>query len=445
MTAVARRSDIDRIPPHNLQAEMAVLGSILVDKELFDVVEEIVRPSDFYAHVHESIYGALLDLYHRDMAAPIDRIVLTEELRTRGQLERVGGPSYLSALMDTVQTAGSARYYATIVHEKAVLRSLIHAGTQVTALGYEGEQDVKAALSEAQQLVLGIDEHDADLSVQHVRDLACELFNLLTGPPIYGISTGLRYVDELLGGLRPGYVYTLAARPGMGKTSMALGWALAGARYAQRFNRGVVSYYSLEMPGIDIMGSLASMDSGVDRRLFRDGGLTGADKDRVSQALSAVASAPLQVYTGVSLISQIRARSRRDCRHHGLALIAIDYAQLLYSDSRRMWTNRNEELSDVSRQIKLMALELGVPVVLLSQLNRGIETRAQKRPTLSDLRDTGAWEQDSDVVAFIDRPVCYDSSRHPYEAQLQIAKHRLGKLADLDLEFIGECVAFRDP
>ncbi|MBV8374031.1 MAG: AAA family ATPase, partial [Candidatus Eremiobacteraeota bacterium] len=266
---------VDRIPPHNLEAEMAVLGSILVDKNMMEIVDEILRPGDFYAHVHETIYDGLAELYRSDPRGPLDRIVLAEELRRRDVLERVGGLSYISALMETVQTAGSARYYATIVHEKAILRSLIHAGTEVTQNGFEGEEDVAEALERSQQLVFGIGQRGVTQFVQ-AKELLKDAFDNIdrlfhARGNRTGLTSGYLRIDEMTGGFQPGNFVIIAARPGMGKTSFALNMAVAAAR-----DEGLpIAFFSLEMSNDELIQRLICSEARISMHDVRRGNIKG--------------------------------------------------------------------------------------------------------------------------------------------------------------------------
>ena len=266
---------IDRIPPHNLEAEMAVLGSILVDREMMEVVDEILRPGDFYAHVHETIYDALLEIHRNDPRAPIDKIVLAEELRSRDVLERVGGISYISALMDTVQSAASARYYATIVHEKAILRSLIHAGTEITQNGYEGEENVTEALERSQQMVYNIGQRGVTQFVQ-AKELLKEAFENIdrlfhARGNRTGLTSGFTRIDEMTAGFQAGNFIIVAARPGMGKTSFALNMAVAAAR-----EEGLpIAFFSLEMSNEELIQRLICAEARISMHDVRRGNIKG--------------------------------------------------------------------------------------------------------------------------------------------------------------------------
>ncbi|HEY6327080.1 MAG TPA: replicative DNA helicase [Candidatus Cybelea sp.] len=387
MTAQPLPSTIDRIPPHNLEAEMAVLGSVLVDREMFAAVGEIVRPSDFYAHVHETIFGVLYELYER--GEPLDKITVGEELRRRNVLERVGGLSYISALMDTVQTAASARYYATIVREKSVLRSLIHAGTEITQLGYEGEVDVPAALDRSEQLVYTIGERRGVTEFMPVSRLMKDAFDHIDRlfhqrGDRTGLTSGYRDVDTMTTGFQPGNFVIIAARPGMGKTSFALNMAVAAARVEAQ----PIAFFSLEMSNSELIQRLICAEARISMNDMRRGNIKPHQWEDISRAMGELNELPIYLDDlGALTISDVRSRCRRLKSTVGLAAIFIDYLQLVRPAALTRNTNRNEELSEICRSLKMTAKDLAVPIIALAQLNRGVEIRSEKRPMLADLRD----------------------------------------------------------
>ena len=446
MGARALPHSIDRIPPHNLEAEMAVLGSILVDKDMMEVVDEIVRPGDFYAHVHETIYNALLDIYRNDPRAPIDKIVLAEELRRRDALERVGGLSYISALMDTVQTAASARYYATIVHEKAILRSLIHAGTEITQHGFEGEEDVTEALERSQQLVYGIGQRGVT-QFKQAKDLLKDAFDNIdrlfhARGNRTGLTSGFQKIDEMTGGFQPGNFIIIAARPGMGKTSFALNMAVAAAREEE----SPIAFFSLEMSNEELISRLICTEARISMHNVRRGNIKGDQWEDISRAMGRLNELPLYLdETGGLSVSDIRHRCRRLKSLTGrLGAVFVDYLQLLRPAAASRNANRNEEISEICRTLKVTAKDLGVPIVALAQLNRGVETRTDKRPMLADLRDSGSLEAEADVVAFLYRESYYqkEQSADADKTDFIIAKHRNGPVGPVPLRFQQEYTLF---
>ena len=438
MSAQPVPSPIDRIPPHNLEAEMALLGSILVDKAMLGEVGQLLRPGDFYAHVHETIYAVLLHLFEHD--EPIDKITVSEELRNRNALERVGGLPYVSALMDTVQSAASARYYATIVHEKAALRALIGAGTQVTQLGYEGEEDVAGALDRAQQLVYAIGEERGEKEFKPVKSLLKDAFDNIDR--LYqlrggrtGLTSGFADIDSLTAGFQPGNFIIVAARPGIGKTSFALNMAVAAARESS----DPIAFFSLEMSNNELIQRLICSEARISMNAMRKGEIAGHQWEDISHAMETLNH--LSIYLddlGALTVGDVRNRCRllKKASGSNLGAIFIDYLQLMRPSLLTRNVNRNEELSEICRTLKVTAKELEVPIVALAQLNRAVEMRQDKRPMLSDLRDSGSIEQEADVVAFLFREGFYNpETADPDLTEFIIAKQRNGPTGSAKLRF----------
>jgi replicative DNA helicase len=443
MSVAPLHSTIDRIPPNNLEAEMAVLGSVLVDREMLAAVGEIVRPADFYAHVHETIFAVLVDLYER--GEPVDKITVAEDLRRRNLLDRVGGISYISALMDTVQSAGSARYYATIVREKSVLRSLIHAGSEITSLGYEGEEDVATALDRSEQMVYSIGERRGITEFMPVSRLMKDAFDHIDRlfhmrGDRTGLTSGFHDIDQMTTGFQPGNFVIIAARPGMGKTSFALNMAVAAAREASE----PIAFFSLEMSNNELIQRLICAEARISMNDMRRGNIKQHQWEDISRAMGTLNE--LAIYLddlGALTVSDVRSRCRRLKSTVGLAAIFIDYLQLLRPGVLARNSNRNEELSEICRTLKMTAKDLAVPIVALAQLNRGVEIRSEKRPMLADLRDSGSLEQESDVVAFLYRDGYYNpETPEPDLTEFIIAKHRNGPTGTVKLRFQREFTLF---
>jgi replicative DNA helicase len=443
MSAQPLPTSIDRIPPHNLEAEMALLGSVLVDREMMAAVGELVQPPDFYAHVHEAIFTVLYDLFER--GEPLDKISVAEELRRRDLLERVGGLSYLSALMDTVQTAASARYYATIVHEKAVLRSLIHAGTEITQLGYEGEEDVASALDQSEQLVYRIGERRGLTEFMPVNRLMKDAFDHIDRlfhmrGDRTGLTAGFADIDAMTTGFQPGNFVIVAARPGMGKTSFALNMAVSAARESGE----PIAFFSLEMSNNELIQRLICAEARISMNDMRRGNIKQHQWEDISRAMGMLNELPIYLDDiGALTVSDVRSRCRRLKSTGGLSAIFIDYLQLLRPGVLTRNANRNEELSEICRTLKVTAKDLGVPIVALAQLNRGVETRNDKRPMLADLRDSGSLEQEADIVAFLFRDGYYNpEGPEPDLTEFIIAKHRNGPTGTVKLRFQREYTLF---
>ncbi len=441
--SVTNLSVIDRIPPANLEAEMALLGSILVDREIMGVVGEIVRSEDFYAHVHESIYAALQRLYER--GEPLDKITVAEELKQLGLLERVGGVPYLSRLMDTVQTAASASYYGKIVREKAALRGLIHAGTQITQIGYENEEDVDGALDRSEQIVYEVGRRQLRGEFVPINQLLKPAFEHID--KLYhshgdrtGLTSGFRDIDAMTTGFQPGNFIILAARPGMGKTSFALNMAALAAREETQ----PIAFFSLEMSNDELVQRLICAEARISMHDMRRGNIKAHQWEEISRAMGALNELPIYLDDSAGItISDIRSRCRRLKSSSGLSAVFVDYLQLLQPGAVGRGANRNEELSDICRTLKTTAKDLSVPIVALAQLNRGVESRNDKRPMLADLRDSGSLEQEADLVAFLYRDGYYNNEApEPDLTEFIIAKHRNGPTGMVKLRFQREYTLF---
>jgi replicative DNA helicase len=380
-------SSIDRIPPNNLEAEMALLGSVLVDKEMMATVIDIVQPADFWAPLHETIFLALFALYERGQ--PLDKVALAEELKNQGMLDKVGGMAYLNSLMDTVPTAASAEYYARIVREKASLRGLIHAGTQVTKLGFDSEDDVPGALDRAEQVVYEVGNRSEHNAFATVPSLLFNVFQELERRHEQkgdrtGVTAGFRDIDDYTAGWQPGNLIIVAARPAMGKTSLALNMAVAAAKDEKK----PVAVFSLEMTKQELVERLLSSEARLDASKLRRGAIADRDWEKIGHAMGVLHELPIYLDDGGAVtVTEIRSRLRRLKSAHGLSAVFIDYLQLVRPPALARQVNRNEELSDICRTLKATAKDLGVPIIALAQLNRAVETRADKRPMLSDLRD----------------------------------------------------------
>jgi replicative DNA helicase len=386
MTSLAHGT-VDRIPPSNLEAEMALLGSILVDREMMASVSEIVGPTDFYAHVHETIFLALVQLYER--GEPLDKITLAEELQGRSMLDKVGGLPYLTSLMDTVPTAASAEYYARIVQEKSTLRGLIHAGTQITQIGFESEEDVDAAIDRSEQVVYEVGRRQMHGDFSPIRKLLKGTFEQIDR--LYhsrgdrtGLTSGFRDIDEYTSGFQPGNFVILAARPAMGKTSMALTMAAAAAKEEQK----PIAIFSLEMTNEELVTRLLCGEARINSLNLRRGNIKDSEWEKISSGMSALSEMPIYIDdSGTVTVSEIRSRCRRLKSGDGLAAVFIDYLQLVRPSGATRSQNRNDELSEICRTLKATAKDLQIPIIALAQLNRGVESRNDKRPMLSDLRD----------------------------------------------------------
>jgi len=444
-----------RLPPQDLEAERSVLGAMLLSDVAATECAEVLRPEDFYRTGHAEIFRAIVGLSRR--AEPIDHVTVGNALAERGTLEEVGGRVELAALADAVPVVANAVHYARIVRDTSILRSLIRAGEQIVRLGYDRRGEPRELLDRAGQLVyeLSKDEGGNDFSV--IRDLLHETFEQIAamserddGTGVTGVPTGYRDLDSLTAGLQKGNLVILAARPSMGKTSLALN---IGEHVAVRLQRPV-AVFSLEMSRIEIAQRLICSVGTVDQSRLRTGQLSSDDWARVTGAVDTLSDAPLYIDDSSSSgVLEIRAKCRRLAQRHGLAMIIVDYIQLMTSHSN--FESRVQEVSQISRQLKLLARDLEVPVVALSQLSRAVEQRQDKRPILSDLRESGSIEQDADVVAFIYReayyrrgegdeaPMAPDDPDHNL-TEIIVAKHRNGPVGSVKLRYQNRFTRFHD-
>ena len=438
----AQRSS-DRTPPHDMLAEQSTLGGMLLSKDAVADVIETVRGADFYVPKHEVIFEAILSLYAH--GEPTDVIAVTDELVKTGQLQRAGGADYLHTLTGIVPTAANAGYYAQIVAERALLRRLVEAGTRIVQLGYGGEGDAADLVNAAQAEIYGVtgsaeSEDYVPLSVataSAVREIeaAQNLDGSLTGVP-----TGFRDLDALTNGLHAGQLVIIAARPALGKSTLALDIARAAAVG----NNLPAIFFSLEMGRAEIAMRLLSAEASVPLHAMRKGTLESRDWDRIARTTGRVDDAPLYIDDSPNMtLVEIRAKCRRLKQRAGLRLVVIDYLQLMTSGKKV--ESRQQEVSEFSRALKLLAKELEVPVVALSQLNRGPEQRADKKPALSDLRESGSLEQDADVVILLHRESAYEKENpRAGEADFIIAKHRNGPTDTVTVAFQGHYSRFAD-
>ena len=431
----------NRIPPHNLDAEQSVLGAMLESKDAVANVLEIVKPDDFYKPAHGEIYEAILALYERGEAP--DPLTLAEELNRRGILERIGGKPYIHGLIEAYPTASSASRYARIIEEHARLRHLIQAGGLVQDIGFSIPTDVDEAVDHAEEIIYGVADRRLRDDVQPIKTLLTDAMVDVEklydrGESITGLSTGFPDLDELTSGFQPSNLVMIAARPGMGKSALLNDFALAAALK----NDAPVIMFNLEMSRQELTKRFLASEAKVDSQRIAKGSLQEADWTRLSSALGRLAEAPIFIDDSANItLMEIRAKCRRIKSKHGLGLVIIDYLQLMQSPRRS--ENRQQEVSDISRNLKVLARELDVPVLCAAQLNRAVEARGDKRPLLGDLRESGSLEQDSDIVMFIYRDEVYNKdSEARGEAELIIAKHRNGPTDTIRLAFMNQYTKF---
>ena len=415
--------EFERTPPQDLAAEQSVLGGMLLSKDAIADVIEILRSNDFYRPAHEIIYESIIELYGH--GEPVDPVTVSAELTKRGEIAKVGGAPYLHTLLSSVPTAANANYYARIVREQSILRKLIEAGTKVVQLGYAGEGEVDDTVDKAQAEIFAVTERRASEDYVKLNTLLPEALDQIEaisrGTVVEGVMTGFKELDILTNGLHPSNMIVLAARPAMGKSTLGLDIA----RNAAIHNKATSVIFSLEMSRSEITMRMLSAEARVPLNSIRSGQLSDEDWARLARRMGEISEAPRFIDDSPNLsMMEIRAKARRLKQRHDLKLIIIDYLQLMTSGKRV--ENRQQEVSEFSRQLKLLAKELEIPVIAISQLNRSPEQRSDKRPMLSDLRESGSIEQDADVVILLHRDDVYDSQNRPGEADLMVAKHRNG-------------------
>ena len=432
-----------RMPPHNIDAEISLLGSLLLDGAMMDRVADTVGKNDFYKNEHRFIYEAMLELFAHQK--PIDILSVSSVLQEHGQLNEAGGSSYLTNLVNSVPTASSAGYYAEIVRKKKILRDLISISHEISQLGYQEEDDVNQLLDEAEKKVFAIAQHSlvkGFTPVSKALEEAWERIDRLhkgTGE-LRGVPTGFRDLDYLTAGLQKSDLIILAARPSLGKTSFALDIA----RHVAIEENIPVGIFSLEMSGEQLIDRLLAAESHVDLWKLRTGRLSPESEDfaQIRDAMERLSKAPLYIDDEASInILQMRAKARRLQVEKGLGLLIVDYLQLMVP--RMQTDNMVQQITEISRSLKALSRELNVPVLAISQLNRAVEGRPDKKPILSDLRDSGSIEQDAGLVLFIYREdrVKENSDRHN-QADIIIAKHRNGPLGKIALYFSPENTSF---
>jgi len=434
----------EKLPPHDIEAEEAVLGSLLVDGEAIHKIAIFLKPGDFYREKNLWVYEACFSLYERNEA--IDQVTVAHEMGRLGRLEAVGGAAYLSHLVSIVPTSVHVEHYAHTVHRLSMMRGLISASSQIAAIGYEAGPDIDAALGRAEDVLFRIRRGESRRDFLHIRQVLDQYFEESEFRPIGGevAYTGFHSLDDILGGLRRSDMIVLAARPSLGKTSLALGIA----RNAAVEQKARVAIFSLEMSRYQMAQRLLASESGVDSKRLRLGEQTEAEERRIMEATGVLSEAPIFIDDTPSLrVVEMKSKARRLHFERGIDLIIVDYMQLMRGDGRE---GRVQEVSEISRSLKELARELNVPVLAVSQLSRAPEGRASHRPQLSDLRESGAIEQDADVVIFIyfmSEAEWKKEHTEPYPkgfADIMVAKHRNGPTGQVNLHFRERTVKFED-
>lgn len=437
---------LDRIPPQSVEAEQAVLGAMLIEREAISKVAEFLRPEDFYREAHRLIFSTAVELFNRNDA--VDLITTIEHLRKEDKLEGAGGIAYVSSLANSVPTAANVLYHARIVEEKSLLRQLINAATNIAGMGYEANEEVGNILDSAEKLILDVSGRKIGSEFTPIKSIIFDAFDRIQGlyeskGGITGLASGFKDVDKLTSGLQPSDLILIAARPSMGKTAFVLNIA---SHVAIR-EKGTVAFFSLEMSKEQLVQRMLCAEAPIDSQRLRIGDLEGKDWQKLVSAADRLSSAPVFIddTAGITVL-EMRAKARRLKIEHDLKLIIIDYLQLMQGSGKsKGGENRQQEISEISRSLKGLARELGVPVIALSQLSRSVESRQVKKPMLSDLRESGSLEQDADIVAFLYREDYYNPETDKKNiTDVIIAKHRNGPVDTVQLFFHKQFTKFAD-
>ncbi len=436
---------LQKVPPNSVDAEQSILSAVLIDNQVLPEVLEVLSPQDFYREIHGKIFKAMVDLFERN--EPADLITLTNLLKQQGQLEAVGGASYLADLVDVVPMAVNASQYAKIVQEKAILRRLIEKSAAITTRCFEDKGDTEGILDFAERSIFEISENKVKPSFYALKDILTDTYRAVeeayeNKALVTGISSGFKDLDQKTSGFQRGDLIIIAGRPAMGKTALALNIA----RNAAQESGEPAAIFSLEMSKEQLSLRMLSSEAGVDSTRMRGGFLNQEDLEKINRAAGVLYDTNLFIDDTPSISAlEIRAKARRMKMEKGLGLIAIDYLQLM--KGRTSAERRELEISEISRSLKALAKELAIPVIALSQLNRKVEDRTNKRPVLSDLRESGAIEQDADVIIFVYREEVYNKQVDQAKmrlAELSVAKQRNGPTGTVNLTFLEEFTRFEN-
>ena len=433
----------ERVPPQNIEAEQAVLGAMLIDKEAIAKATEVLSADDFYREAHRVIFSAMLELYNKNEA--VDMVTVTEILKRDNKLEDIGGIAYITSLANVVLTAANVKYHAEIVAEKSVLRQLVRVSTEIAAMGYEANEDVGTLLDTAESRILEMSNRKKKNDFTAINDILMDsvqsIESLLQNKGgLTGLPAGFADLDKLTSGLHPSDFIILAARPSMGKTALALNIVQNVALRAHKVIGGEprsVAFFSLEMSKEQLVNRMLCAEAGIDSQRLRVGEMHDEDWTHLWDACDTMSRAKIYIDDTAGITAMdMRSRARRLKAEHGLDLIVVDYLQLMQGSGKRNNSgDRQQEVSEISRSLKALARELDVPVLALSQLSRSVESRQVKRPMLSDLRESGSLEQDADIVAFLYREDYYNPETENKHTELIIAKHRNGPVDTVNLFF----------
>ena len=434
-------SSIEKIPPQNIEAEMAVLGAMLLSPDAVIKAMELITQDVFYRDVHKFVFSAVIDMFDRNV--PIDMLTLRDELKRRDQLDRIGGETYIASLLNTVPSAAHIEHYLGIIFEKYILRNLINVSTGIIQGSYRSDAEAEAMLDEAEKQIFNISQQKTKNDFHEAKNLlkvtidqldeACSKRRLVTG-----VATGYVDLDKKTSGFQPSDLIVVAARPSMGKTALALNIAENVALQSKE----AVAIFSLEMSKEQLVQRMLCSLARVDYSKIRSGFLERKDWPTIVDAAAKLSESKIFIDdTPAISLMELRAKARRLKASDDIKLIVIDYLQLMQASGKRI-ESRQQEISEISRSLKSIARELHVPVVVLSQLNRSVETRQDHRPMMSDLRESGAIEQDADVIILMVRPEYYDKTVRPGEADVIIAKQRNGPVGDITMRFFSEFARF---
>ena len=444
MSAVSFPSILEKVPPQSIEAEQAVLGAMLIEKEAINRVVEILGEDDFYKEAHRKIFSVIVGLYEKDRE--VDIITVSEELRNKGAIESVGGPSHIQELINSVPTAANAYQHAKIVKDKAIVRNLINAATQVVAQSYDNDGDIDGLLDDAESAIFNATQHKANKSFSPMRDIVLDSLERVdvlyqAKGNITGIATGFYDLDDYTSGLQKSDLVVVAARPSMGKTALALDMA----QHVGLEQRLPVAIFSLEMTKEQVGLRMLCSIGRINQHRLKTGQLEEEDWGKLTSSARLLSESHVFVDDTANLsVLEIRAKTRRLSAKYKLGLVIVDYLQLIRGRARI--ENRQQEISEISRSLKALARELEVPVIAVSQLSRAVEARTDKRPLLSDLRESGAIEQDADLVLLLMRPGYYNSKSLELKgiAEVTIAKQRNGPTGTIPLTFIEEYAKFEN-
>ncbi|MFH0912681.1 MAG: replicative DNA helicase [Candidatus Omnitrophota bacterium] len=434
---------LDKIPPQNLEAEMAVLGSMLLDEEAISIAVELLDSESFYKDTHRKIFQAISSLFGANKA--VDLITLTDELKRSADLDAVGGASYLTLLVNSVPTAANIRHYVSIVKEKGILRALINSATKIVSLCYESEGNVDEVVDSAEKFIFEVANRRPQSNFMHLKEIIKDSIETIDRlyqkkAHVTGIPTGYIDFDSKTSGLQPSDLIVIAGRPSMGKSALVLGIG----EYAGVIEKIPTAFFSLEMSKEQLVQRMLCAHARVDAHKVRTGYLSSSDWPRLTAAAGKLSEAPIFIDDSPAIsVMELRAKARRLKAHHNIQLLVLDYLQLMRGSGKI--ENRQQEISDISRSLKALARELNITVVAISQLSRAVESRTDHRPQLSDLRESGAIEQDADVVVLILREEYYNPRpENEGIAEVIIAKQRNGPVGSMKLAFIKEYTRFEN-